>query len=211
MKSLTNGSSRSPTSSASTSASSSACPRYRNGEDPNCPSTAKDFGISIGFMFAIFVGSCLLFGVLCLGWLLCCCAFRQASKGIRRSRQKIVEIKKRRRERRDQRQVEADIERAAPDKRDDATKTGKLRQKDGMEGETTPIEKDSRWARVKSWFGGLVWRPRMKPEKDLEQDGMEMKETQKTIQIDSDAEDDETVVVVQEGPGGGSVQTWSPI
>lgn len=209
--SLTNVSSRSPTSSASVSASPSACPWYRNGEDPSCPSRAKDSGIAVGFMFAFLAGFFLLCVVLCLGWLLCCGACRQASKGIRRSRQQIVEVKKRRRERRDQRQVEADIERAAADKRDDATKAEKLKQKDGMERVTTPTEKDSRWVRVKSWFGGLVWRPRMNTGKDLEQDGMEMKKKQKTVQIDSETEVDEPVVVVQEGPGGGSMQTWSPI
>ena len=115
---------------------------------------------------------------------------------------------KRRREGREQRQADLDVKRAARDKLNETIKAPELEQKVEVQRVTTPLEKDSTWVKVKSWFGRLVWRPRTKTAKDLEQGGMRRKETQKTAQMDSDTEFDEPTVVVQEGPG---LQTWSPI
>ena len=149
--------------------------------------------------------------ILCLGWLLCCGAWRQASKRVRHSRQKIEEVKKRRREKREKGEVNMDVEKAAADKRDVTVKAEKLKEKDGMESAATPIEKDLRWARAKSWLDKLVWRPRMKMEKDVEQDAMEMKETQMGVRFDSDTEVDDPVVSVEEESRPGAQQLWSPI
>lgn len=157
--------------------------------------------------------------LLCLGWLLCGGACKQASKGVRLSRRKIEEVKRGKleevkrgkREKREKKQAELDVGKAGADKRDVTSKAKKLRQKNGMESVKTPIEKDSRCARAKSWLGRLVWRPRMKMEKDLEQDVMEMKETQKRVRTDSDTEIDDPVVAVEEETGPGSRQPWSPI
>lgn len=166
--------------------------------------------MAVGFTCAFFLGFALLCVLLCLGWLLLCGALRHVSKGVKWYRQKVEGVKKRRRERREQMQADLDVERAAANKHNETIKATELEQKDEVNSVTAPVEKDSRWVKIKSWFGGLVWRLSSNTE-DLEQDGMEMKEAQKKVQVDSNTEDDEPVIVVQEGLGVRSVQTWSPI
>ena len=104
-----------------------------------------------------------------------------------------------------------DVEKAAADKRDVTVKAAKLKEKDGMKSAATPIEKGSRWAWAKSWFNKLVWRPRVKMEKDVEQDAMKMKETQMGVRINSDTEVDDPVASIEEESRPGSQQLWSPI
>ena len=161
-------------------------------------------------MFAFSVEFCLLCMILCLGWLLCCSAWRQVTKGVRRSRQKIEEVK-RRKPAREKRQANFVVEKAAADKRDVTIKAEKLKQKAGMGSVMTPIEEGSRWPRAKSWVGWLAGRPRTKMEKDVKQDAMEMKENPRRVRIDSDTEVDDPVVAVEEESGPGSQQPWSPI
>lgn len=89
----------------------------------------------------------------------------QTSKGIRRGRQKIEEVKKLTGERREQKKADLDVEKAAAERCDEAAKAKKLEQKYGMASVMTLVEKDSRWTRAKSWVGRLVWRPKLETEK----------------------------------------------